>query len=121
MEGEHMRLGNGIGAIASKILVAIVVLGVGAIPLFAQCDGLPHPENGQPAPCWPSQSLPNPNSGDAWRATQQQRERQLQEDTERREQQKRDELHRCELQAQHDYQECARKNPTGYCPLKPCS
>jgi hypothetical protein len=24
------------------------------------------------------------------------------------------------LQAQHDYEECTRRNPTGYCPLKPC-
>ena len=92
-----------------------------AIPASAQCDGYPHPEKGQPAPCGqPAQpSLPNPNS-DVLREVErrhQQEEQQLIADAEARE---RDRIHRCELQAQHDYEECTRRNPTGYCPLKPC-
>jgi len=84
---------------------------------FAQCDGLPHPENGHPMPCGsPNRSLPDPNSGDDWRLAQQQREQQQQE----REQQEQNRIHRCELQAQHDYEECTRRNPNGYCPMKQC-
>lgn len=104
-----------------RIVLAVVLLALGAMPVSAQCDGLPHPENGQPAPCGQSNpSLPNPYSGDAWRAAQQQRQQQYQQEVAERQQQERDRVHRCELQAQHDYEECTRKNPNGYCPLRPC-
>lgn len=90
-------------------------------PKLAQCDGLPHPENGQPAPCGqPNRSLPNPNSGDDWRLAQQQRQQQQQQQEREREQQERARIHRCELQAQQDHDDCKQRNPNGYCPLKQC-
>jgi hypothetical protein len=88
---------------------------------LAQCDGLPHPENGQPAPCGsPNQSLPNPNSGADWRLAQQQRQQQQQQQQRERERQERARIHRCELQAQQDHDDCKQRNPNGYCPLKQC-
>jgi hypothetical protein len=105
-----------------EAVLAVAFLTLGAIPVSAQCDGLPHPENGQPAPCGQAkQSLPDPNSGSAWRAAQEQRQQQQQQEVAERQKQERDRVHKCELQAQHDYEECKQNNPNGYCPLKQCN
>jgi hypothetical protein len=87
--------------------VLVTALLLGTIPASAQCDGLPHPENGQPAPCTQSNPiLPNPNSGADWRLADQRRQQQQQQEIAERQQQERDRIHKCELQAQHDYGEC---------------
>jgi hypothetical protein len=106
---------------ALKTVLVAALLPLGIIPASAQqCDGLPHPETGQPTPCFPKQSLPSPNSGDNWRLAEQQRQQQQQQEIAERQQQEHDRIHRCELQAQHDYEECTRNNPNGYCPLRQC-
>ena len=86
----------------------------------AKCDGLPHPENGQPAPCYPERTVPDANSGDTWRTAQQQRQQQHDQEVAEAEERERARIHKCELQSQHDYEECTRKDPNAYCRLKDC-
>lgn len=82
--------------------------------MLAQCDGMPHPDKGQPAPCSAS---PNQNQGNDYSHYQQQlREEQRQQ---RREQQAR--LQACQQKAQNDYDNCLRTSPnSGYCQLRQC-
>jgi hypothetical protein len=120
-KGEMMKITDAIVRHICKQILGTVLLSLVAIPVLAQCDGLPHPENGQPAPCGQTNKpLPSPYSGANWQLAEQQRQQQQQDQERARQQQEHDRIHRCELQAQHDYSECTRKNPTGFCPLNPC-
>jgi hypothetical protein len=105
------------------ILCLLLSITAVVIPARAQCDGLPHPENGQPAPCGkPAQSSSTTDTryrdGVAAAA-------QAQKDTEAAQAAaaaaKRERVRQCELQAQHDYEECTRLHPNSPCPLKPCA
>lgn len=105
------------------ILCFLLSITTVVIPAQAQCDGLPHPDKGQPAPCW---QTPDPNARDranaaAAAAFVAQAQKQAEEAAKQQAEQKRERVRQCELQAQHDYEECTRLHPNSPCPLKPCA
>lgn len=98
-----------------RAVLLTALLTFGTIAGWAQCDGLPHPENGQPAPCFSGQNLPYTKGPDLREQEEQQRQR----DAEYREQQ-REQHQRCEEESQQAYENCRQRNPNGYCYRKSC-
>ncbi len=96
------------------LFALLLPLGTGVASAQQKCDGLPHPDKGQPAPCYPTNNStsplpPLPN-------TQQQEQQ--------RQQKERDRIHRCQVQAKQEYDSCEQKRPAGStydpCVLRQC-
>ncbi len=107
----------------AALLCFLLSITVVVIPARAQCDGLPHPENGQPAPCGKlaqSSSTTDTRFRDGVQQMQEQ-QKQAEEAAKQQAAEKRERVRQCELQAQHDYTECTRLHPNSPCPLKPCA